>query len=89
MVTEENPSCHLPHIHGGGESREDNSNPGDGKTPPLCTSPQDSCTLDITTVTQHVYENSGEVDIWRYVIVIVIVIIVIIIIIIIIIFLFK
>jgi hypothetical protein len=67
VVTEENPSCHLPHIHGGGESREDNTNPGDEKTPPLCTSPHDSCTLDITTVTQHVYENSGEVDIWRYI----------------------
>lgn len=66
LVTEEKPSCHLPHIHGGGESREDNTNPGDGITPPLCQSPHYNCTLNITTVTQHVYENSGEVDIWRF-----------------------
>lgn len=61
LVTEENPSCHLPHIHG---NAVDSANPGNGETPPICASPS-GCTLDITTVTQHVYDNSGEVDIWR------------------------
>lgn len=60
-VTEEDPSCHLPHIHG---NPDDTVNPGHGSTPPICTSPS-GCKLDITTVTEHVYENSGEVDIWR------------------------
>mmetsp|Transcript_24346 Transcript_24346/g.35707 ORF Transcript_24346/g.35707 Transcript_24346/m.35707 type:complete len:589 (+) Transcript_24346:59-1825(+) len=63
LVTEEDPSCHLPHIHGG-ENREDSSNPGDGNTPPICPTPV-GCELNITTVTQHNYDNSGEVDIWR------------------------
>jgi hypothetical protein len=61
LVTEEKPSCHLPHIHG---NEEDNANPGAGDTPPLCESPS-GCTLEVTTVTQPIYENSGEVDIWR------------------------
>jgi len=61
LVTEERPSCHLPHVHG---LDEDNANPGSGDTPPICESP-DGCALEVTTVTQPVYENSGEVDIWR------------------------
>ncbi|GMI36778.1 hypothetical protein TeGR_g4623, partial [Tetraparma gracilis] len=63
LVTEEKPSCHLPHIHG---SDIDNANPGGDKDdePALCDSPE-GCTLELTTVTQHVYENSGEIDIWR------------------------
>jgi hypothetical protein len=61
LVTEEDPSCHLPHIHG---NPVDNANPGNGDTPPICSSPE-GCTLDLTTVTQHLYHNSGEVDIWR------------------------
>lgn len=61
-VTEEDPSCHLPHIHG---NPDDTANPGHGTTPPLCASPS-KCKLDITTVTEHVYDNSGEVDIWRF-----------------------
>jgi len=61
LVTEEDPSCHLPHIHG---NPVDNANPGNGDTPPICSSPS-GCELNITTVTQHVYDNSGEVDIWR------------------------
>eukprot|EP00604_Paraphysomonas_vestita_P003231 CAMPEP_0174821450 /NCGR_PEP_ID=MMETSP1107-20130205/8139_1 /TAXON_ID=36770 /ORGANISM="Paraphysomonas vestita, Strain GFlagA" /LENGTH=380 /DNA_ID=CAMNT_0016038471 /DNA_START=298 /DNA_END=1437 /DNA_ORIENTATION=+ len=61
FVTEEDPSCHLPHIHG---NPVDNANPGSEGIPPICTSP-DGCVLNITTVTQHLYHNSGEVDIWR------------------------
>lgn len=61
LVTEEKPSCHLPHIHG---NEVDNANPGSGDTPPLCDSPN-GCGLDITTVTQQNYDNSGEVDLWR------------------------
>jgi len=61
FVTEEDPSCHLPHIHG---NPVDNANPGSSGIPPICSSP-DGCVLNITTVTQHLYHNSGEVDIWR------------------------
>lgn len=61
FVTEEDPSCHLPHIHG---NPVDNANPGTGDVPPICESPS-GCALNITTVTQHVYHNSGEMDIWR------------------------
>lgn len=64
LVTETNPSAHLPHIHGGLPERENNMNPGVEPTPPLCEKPN-GCTLPITTVTQHVYDNSGEVDLWR------------------------
>ncbi|GMH82641.1 hypothetical protein TL16_g09328 [Triparma laevis f. inornata] len=60
LVTEEKPSCHLPHIHG---NPVDNANPG-VDADPLCESPN-GCTLELTTVTQPVYSNSGEVDIWR------------------------
>ncbi len=63
LVTEEKPSCHLPHIHGGPSDRPDNANPGVDYEP-LCDSP-DGCHLELTTVTQHVYENSGEFDLWR------------------------
>ena len=75
IVTEECPSCHLPHIHGGDADRVNYGNPGNTghennfnpATPPLCTYPFESgsCTLNTTSVTQHVYDNSGEVDIWR------------------------
>ena len=43
LVTEERPSCHLPHIHG---NPEDNANPGSGDTPPLCDSPKE-CELEV------------------------------------------
>lgn len=62
FVTEENPSCHLPHIHG--NDTDSAANPGNGNSPPICDSP-DGCKLDITTVTQHLYDQSGEVDLWR------------------------
>lgn len=62
LVTEEDPSCHLPHIHG--NLTDSAANPGNGNSPPMCDSP-DGCKLDITTVTQHLYDNSGEVDLWR------------------------
>ncbi len=61
LVTEQKPSCHLPHIHGNPDNA---ANPGAQGTPPLCTQPQ-GCQLDITTITQQVYETGGEVDIWR------------------------
>ncbi|CAM9266739.1 unnamed protein product [Ectocarpus fasciculatus] len=60
LVTEEDPSCHLPHIHG---NPENSANPGHDDTPPICEQPN-GCLLNITTVTQHVYEN-GHFDIWR------------------------
>ncbi len=53
-VTEEHPSCHLPHIHG---STENNANPGNGNSPPLCPSPN-PCHLTITTVTEAFYRSS-------------------------------
>jgi len=68
LVTEERPSCHLPHIHGGGAERKDNSNPGadDGEnTPPICDGEESECLLSLSTVTQQVYQNSGELDLWR------------------------
>ncbi len=45
IVTEENPSCHLPHIHAGVDRDSNvetanavaNQNPGNGGSPPLCT----------------------------------------------------
>ena len=61
LVTEEKPSCHLPHIHG---NPVDNLNPGNGKAPPICENHK-GCTLELNTVTQPVYDNSGQVDIWR------------------------
>lgn len=68
-VTETTPSCHHPHIHGaspdyanaGNTGHENKFNPA---TPPICNDPN-NCTLDITTVTQHIYKNSGELDVWR------------------------
>ena len=62
FVTEEDPSCHLPHIHG--NDTDSSANPGNGNSPPICDSP-DGCKLDITTITQHLYDQSGEVDYWR------------------------
>jgi hypothetical protein len=53
LVTEEQPSCHLPHIHG---NPVDNANPGSGNTPPLCPDPT-GCMLEITTVTELDYES--------------------------------
>lgn len=70
IVTEEDPSCHLPHIHGGEESGKitansvPSANPGNGDSDPLCSSPED-CTLDVTTITQLVYEIGSEFDFWR------------------------
>eukprot|EP00466_Bigelowiella_natans_P011937 jgi/Bigna1/81309/fgenesh1_pg.79_\ len=62
IVTEERPSCHLPHIHG--NLTDSAANPGNGKSPPLCDSPK-GCTLNITTVTQQMYQSAGEFDWWR------------------------
>jgi hypothetical protein len=74
VVTEENPSCHLPHIHKGvdrtSNSEVPNSipanNPGNGKEdmPPLCDNDGD-CTLTVSTVTQLMYQSGSEYDIWR------------------------
>jgi hypothetical protein len=53
-------SDHYPHIHGGGPGRQSSDNPGDGQTPPLCSEPS-GCTLNITTVTEHKYDqNAGD-----------------------------
>jgi hypothetical protein len=74
IVTEECPSCHLPHIHGG-INRLNYGNPGNighenkynPPTPPICASysSQEPCILETTSITQQVYDNSGEFDIWR------------------------
>lgn len=80
IVTEEDPSCHLPLIHSGTYNNIKTSNPdpstNPGHTdepgkdrwnqdgPPLCED-SDGCTLDITTVTQLVYSTGSEMDIWR------------------------
>lgn len=72
IVTEEDPSCHLPFIHSGEykgtltKHTEPSSNPGNGKSPPLCDAPN-GCQLDITTVTQVMYHSGSEMDIWRLV----------------------
>lgn len=50
-------SSHAPHIHGG-EDRKSSENPGDGNTPPLCAQPS-GCKLDITTVTEHKYDQNA------------------------------
>lgn len=71
IVTEENPSCHLPHIHAGTDRITGNNipntvaseNPGSG-SPSLCASPE-TCTLTTNTITQIMYEDGGELDIWR------------------------
>ena len=71
IVTEENPSCHLPHLHSGYDRDERytvyntvaSNNPGSG-SPSLCSSPE-SCTINATTITQLIYEDGGELDIWR------------------------
>jgi len=72
-VTEDHPSCHLPHVHDGTDSSgktksntEPSANPGhNGSTPALCDD-YTTCTLDITTVTQLVYQSGSEWDIWRF-----------------------
>lgn len=70
IVTEEDPSCHLPHIHTGTSSSGAESansapgNPGNNGAEPLCDTPA-GCTLKMTTVTQLVYETGTEFDIWR------------------------
>jgi dienelactone hydrolase len=58
-VTEEKPSCHLPHIHG--NKTDNTANPGNGKSPPLCSSPS-GCTLTTTTVTEAHYKNTEFPD---------------------------
>ncbi len=71
IVTEENPSCHLPHIHAGTDritgyiidNTVASANPGSG-SPSLCSTPE-TCTLTANTVTQLMYEDGGELDIWR------------------------
>lgn len=74
VVTEEKPSCHLPHIHQSQYAKNEPNwaNPGsqeetkdDLKFPPLCPKGPDGCELSLTTVTEPYYENSGEFDIWR------------------------
>ena len=71
IVTEENPSCHLPHIHAGIDRNTGyitnntvaSANPGSG-SPSLCASPE-TCTLTANTITQLMYEDGSELDIWR------------------------
>lgn len=50
-------SNHEAHIHGG-KDRKSSQNPGDGQTPPLCSAPS-KCTLDVTTVTEHTYDQNA------------------------------
>lgn len=72
IVTEENPSCHLPHLHSGIDRETGNviyntkvsNNPGSNNVPSLCASPE-TCTIQATTITQLIYENGSEMDIWR------------------------
>lgn len=62
-VTEEKPSCHLPHIHKSQYSANTNpnANPGNGQFDVLCTEDQlrspEGCALDVTSVTQPFYGN--------------------------------
>ena len=72
IVTEENPACHLPHIHAGTDrvtgytikNTVASANPGSNGAPSLCVSPE-TCTLTVNTVTQLIYEDGSEMDIWR------------------------
>ena len=70
IVTEEDPSCHLPHIHAGEEFGKTtpnsvaSANPGNGDSDPLCASPEE-CTLTVNTITQLMYESGSEFDFWR------------------------
>ena len=72
IVTEEDPSCHLPHIHAGTDRITGytinntivSANPGSG-SPSLCLNPE-TCTLTVNTITQIMYKNGGEMDIWRF-----------------------
>jgi len=61
-VTEEHPSCHLPHVHG---DADPDANPGGPslKDPPLCDGAP--CALNVTTVTQAVYLSGSTDDLWR------------------------
>jgi len=70
LVTEEEPSCHLPHIHSGISSSGTESansasgNPGSKGADPVCDTPS-GCTLKLSTVTELVYQTGSEFDIWR------------------------
>lgn len=74
IVTEEDPSCHLPHIHDGSDpatgvthaNSVPSDNPGNGNSAPLCAHPS-SCRLNMTTVTQAAYTSGTEWDLWRLV----------------------
>jgi hypothetical protein len=71
VVTDEKPSCHLPHLHSGTDRDTGytinnivaSDNPGNG-SPSLCITP-DTCTIKANTVTQLMYEEGSEMDIWR------------------------
>jgi len=74
LVTEEVPSCHLPHVHKS-QYRANTpnwANPGstvinawNPASPPLCTTPL-GCKLTLTSVTQPSYEGlPGEIDVWK------------------------
>ena len=73
IVTDENPSCHLPHLHAGIdrttgytiENTDPSENPGSNNSPSLCATP-DTCTITANTVTQLMYEEGSEMDIWRF-----------------------
>jgi len=71
-VNQLRPSPHLPHIHGNNINFANPGNTGhkNANNPPaqpICRlGPASNCTLNITTVTQHVYSNSGEFDLWRF-----------------------
>ena len=71
VVTDENPSCHLPHLHSGTDritgytinNEVASNNPG-SNSPSLCVT-SDTCTIKANTVTQLMYEEGSEMDIWR------------------------
>jgi len=71
MVTEEDPSCHLPKVHAGTDRatgvktpNSPSGNPGNGKDAALCEDAS-RCTLEMTSITQVWYETGSEMDIWR------------------------
>lgn len=53
-VSEEHPSCHLPHIHG---NSDPDANPGSERYPSICKTPI-NCELNISTVTEAFYKSS-------------------------------
>merc|ERR1711871_443053 len=72
IVTEEDPSCHLPKVHAGTDratgvktANTPSGNPGNGKEAALCEDAS-RCTLEMTSVTQVWYESGSELDIWRF-----------------------